>query len=288
MILLLYFASNSFIFKTHQSLLMKRINKVLIIIISCLISITNIQAQRDSSKTKISLSTDIMNRYVWRGASLSTAPIIQPSLNFQVNNFTIGAFGSYSINRQDLSETDLFVSYSFMEELFSLTVTDYFFPAQSIPNNKYFNYSKNETGHIFEGAISFNGIKNIPFFLMIATNFYGADAKKINSESTSSKFNQSDGNQFSTYIELGYSFIINDTELNTFLGFNLNKPKEANSETGYIGETGFYGNTMGVVNLGLTASKYITISKKYSLPIQTSLIINPMAENIFIVCGISF
>lgn len=268
---------------------MKRINKVLTIIISCLIFIPNIQAQqKDSSKTSISLSTDVVSRYVWRGALLSTAPSIQPSLQINVNNLTIGTWGAYSFNGKDGAEADLFATYSFMKNLFSFTITDYFFPNQTIKNNNYFNYNNDKTGHVFEGSLSFNGTANIPFSLMIATNFYGADAKKINNDPTSAKFNQKDGNQFSTYVEIGYPFKINNTKLNTFLGFTPNKPKSANTSIGYIGESGFYGNTMGVVNIGLTASKNINISSKYSLPLQTSLIINPMAENIFFVCGISF
>jgi hypothetical protein len=42
-----------------------------------------------------------------------------------------------------------------------------------------------------------------------------------------------------------------------------------------------------VVNLGITVSKEIKISDSFSLPLTTSFIINPQAENVFLVLGIS-
>jgi len=52
------------------------------------------------------------------------------------------------------------------------------------------------------------------------------------------------------------------------------------------GETGFYGSSFGVVNLGITATKKIKITKDFSLPLKASFITNPQAENIFFVVGL--
>ena len=153
--------------------------------------------------------------------------------------------------------------------MLTVTATDYYLPKEDTLNH-YFNYKKNETGHLFELSAKFLGTDKIPFTLLVATNVYGADAKKSNSD-----------NQFSTYVEAGYNFKIQDTECNAFLGFTPNKP-DVNK-----GETGFYGPGPGVINLGVTATKEIKITDKFSLPVSTSLITNPQAENIFLVFGIS-
>ena len=133
-----------------------------------------------------------------------------------------------------------------------------------------FNYKKKETGHLFELSAKFLGTDRIPFTLQVATNLYGADAKKYNGD-----------NQYSTYIELGYNFGIGETSCNAFLGFTPNKPDTEKEETGY------YGSGPGVINLGITGSKEIKITDKFSLPVNASLITNPQAEDIFLVFGIS-
>lgn len=261
-------------------------NLILMFTIS-LFAIITLSAQEKESKLDFSLGSDIMNRYVWRGTQFSTGPSIQPGFELSAGNFAFGAWGAYSFNGLDGAETDLYLSYTFMKDMFTATFTDYFFPNELIAKNKYFNYDKDVTGHVFEGSLSFNGTEKLPLSLLFAANFYGADAMKVIDDVNSTDFNQTDGIQYSMYLELGYSLQLKETNLDLFAGFTPNNPKKADATTGYIGENGFYGETMGFVNIGLTASKEIQISEKFSLPIQTSLITNPMSENIFIVFGFS-
>ena len=184
------------------------------------------------------------------------------------------------------AEFDLYLSASFVDEMFTLTLTDYYFPDTS--DYKYFQYNKDKTGHILEGALSFNGTEKVPVSLMVAINFYGADAQKINDDINSPDFKTRSGIQYSTYIELGYAFKIKEMEMNAFAGMTLNKPKAADSITGYPGETGFYGTGLGVVNLGLKASKSVKVTDTYSIPLSCAVIANPQAEKVFLVFGISF
>jgi hypothetical protein len=72
------------------------------------------------------------------------------------------------------------------------------------------------------------------------------------------------------------------------MGFNCTSPRKADSSTGYAGEQGFYGNSFGVVNLGITVKKSIPITNRYSLPISTSLITNPQSGKVYFVVGVSF
>jgi len=152
----------------------------------------------------------------------------------------------------------------------TLMVTDYFFPDGTETSNDYFQYDYDRTGHIFEGALMFNGTENIPLSLMVATNFAGADAR-------------TSGNalQYSTYIELGYSASVKDTSCDFFIGGTPNNPDTEK------GESGFYGPHEGIINIGVKAEKKIPVTEKFVLPLNVSVITNPQQQNIFFVLGIS-
>jgi hypothetical protein len=118
--------------------------------------------------------------------------------------------------------------------------------------------------------VKFNGTDKIPVSLMIATNFAGADARTADNKL-----------QYSTYIELGYSTKVGENSLDIFIGGTPTNPDQDK------GESGYYGPRAGIVNLGLTVGRDIQISEKYALPVNVSLIVNPVQENIFLVFGIS-
>lgn len=271
--------------------LMKRLYYTILIIFSCMAILPGqVIAQADSSATKssISVGSDLMSRYIWRGTQFSTGPSIQPTFEFGYGNFAIGTWGAYSFNGADGAEADIYLSYTFAKDMFTIAVTDYFFPNEVGGINNYFEYNKNKTGHIFEPSLSFNGTESFPLTLYVAANVYGADAKRLNDDPNSADFNTETGNMYSIYAELGYSLQVNEVGLDIFAGFTPTQPKAADSSTGFIGESGFYGDYWGFVNIGATASREIQITDKYAIPVSASLIANPMAENIFIVFGFSF
>jgi hypothetical protein len=232
---------------------------------------TPVSAQEKTCKSKLDLSADIMSRYIWRGLNLGgSSPSIQPNMEFSCGKFALGAWGAYSFDHSITNqEADLYASYT-IADLISLTATDYFLPNEDTLPNHYFNYKKDQTGHLFELSAKFLGTEKVPLSLMVATNVFGADTRKSNGDM-----------QYSTYIELGYSFKIATTPCNAFMGFTPNKPDKSK------GETGYYGDSPGVINLGITATKDIRITDSFSLPVNASLITNPQAENIFLVFGIS-
>lgn len=242
-----------------------------------------------TGKSHINLGADLVSRYIWRGIQLEgNAPNIQPFFTYRTGGFEAGVWGAFSLSGNNHSqEIDLHVSRSFAKNMFTVTVTDYFFP-EEFGNYNYFKYGKNITGHIFEGTLAFNGAKKFPLTVLVATNFFGADAARIGGDPESPDFNKKTGIQYSTYVELGYPFQVKNVEINTFVGFNATSPRKANTYTGYRGESGFYGTGLGVVNLGFTASKAIQITKKYTLPLMVSLVTNPQSGKIYFVFGISF
>ncbi len=75
--------------------------------------------------------------------------------------------------------------------------------------------------------------------------------------------------QNSTYFELVYSFSILDIFLGAGKGFYTTDGK------------------FNIVNLGISVSKNIKITEKFSLPVSASFITNPQAEKVHFVFGIS-
>jgi hypothetical protein len=219
-----------------------------------------------------SVGSDIMSRYVWRGMDFGASPSIQPYVEYSNSGFAVGAWGAYSVTGSQGQEADLYLSYTFLNDMITIGVTDYFFPNDLMADN-YFNYKSGETGHLYEAALSFNGTENLPLSLLIATNFYGDD---LDSEGNS---------RFSSYAELGYSLeTATGVSIDVFTGANLTAQSAADKEAEL---DGFYGNKAGLINVGATAGKEIEITEKFSLPVSASLITNPMAGNIFFVFGIS-
>jgi hypothetical protein len=78
---------------------------------------------------------------------------------------------------------------------------------------------------------------------------------------------------YSSYFEAGYTFAIQENSADLFLGFTPT--------------AGAYGNTLGVVNIGITGYRKIKISNDFELPLKTSLIFNPQSSNVFFVFGIT-
>lgn len=221
------------------------------------------------SKFSLDPGGSLVSRYVWRGTDFGNSPAIQPSLELGYSNLALGAWGSYSTNDANFQEADFYLSYTF-QEMFTLMVTDYFFPNGRATENDYLHYMSDSTGHVFEGSVSYNGTEKIPFSLLVATNFAGADAHDENGDL-----------QYSTYIELCYTTAIGNTNLDVFVGATPNNPDKDK------GESGYYGPDAGIVNFGLTGSRDIKVSDSFSIPVSVSVIANPMHENIYFVFSIS-
>ena len=248
--------------------------KVTLLISIFLFSFTIIFAQEEEKTEKkkdtLTIGVDLMSRYIFRGTELGGAsPSIQPSLEYSRGKFTVGLWGAYSTSPTGAQEADFYVSYAITKNI-GITVTDYFFPTDD-GNYKYFDYDKLTTGHLLEASVSYSGTKKLPLSILLATNFYGSDPIRFNTDGTRKDI------QYSTYAELGYAF----KKFDAFIGFNLTNPDEE------LGETGFYGDTFGVVNLGITANRDVKITKNFDLPLTFSLITNPQAQKIFFVFGIS-
>jgi hypothetical protein len=216
-------------------------------------SVVEVKAQ-DEESSPFSAGADFMSRYVWRGLDYGGAPSIQPCLEFSTGGFAIGAWGAYTTafaaaNDKGVQEMDLYATYTFAD-IFTVGVTDYFFPQESDYNYNYFDYGSDSSAHVLEGMVSFNGLEGLPLSLLVGVNLVNDDDNSV-------------------YFELGYSLSV----LDLFIGAGNGV---------YTSEGGFV-----VVNVGISSSKEIPITENFSLPVSASLITNPDAKQIHLVFGIS-
>jgi hypothetical protein len=225
------------------------------------------------TRSEFNFNADAVSRYIWRGINLGGAsPHIQPGIEYSIGNLAVGAWGSYGLGAgSEITELDFYISYS-LAEYFTVTVTDYFFPSD-IPfaRENYFNLRKGETGHTIEGMVSFNGTPGFPVSVTFAMNLYGVDGLDENGNNYNAK-----------YLELGYTATFRETGITTFAGMALDNPKTR------AGAVGFYGDSRGIINLGLSLSKSIRVTDILSIPVFSTLIFNPEAQNIFLVAGLNF
>ncbi len=272
---------------------MKNTFTFLFLVVLLIIMQANLGVAQESSEpyetvkapAQFNLGADLVSRYIWRGRDYGNSPSVQPNISFSVAGFKIGAWGSYGlaqstkkindttlVNMGHYAELDLYVCYTY--KWFTLQVTDFFFPNPLNANdgNKYYNYKNATTGHTLEGCLMFAGPEKFPLQLCVSTFFYGADKGK----DSLGIYGAGSTNNYSTYIEAAYIFKLKK------IGVDL-KPFAAAIAFG----SAWYGDYAGFVNCGLTASKTIPITEKFSLPIYVSAITNPQAESVFLVVGIT-
>ena len=230
---------------------MKRITSFLLFLFAIIMLwTTTIQviAQEEEKRSPIDIGVDLMSRYVWRGTDYGSSPSIQPYLELGLGGFALGVWGAYTTNLPGVQELDLYATYTF-SDVVTIGITDYFFPDE-IFGYDYYEFRGDSSAHILEGMASFNGLENLPLTFMVGYNF-------------------AYDSQNSTYFELGYSFSILDIFLGAGNGFYTTDGK------------------FNIVNLGISVSKDIKITEKFSLPISASFITNPQAEKVHFVFGIS-
>lgn len=245
-------------FKTTISML-KRI--IILFFFIIIIFSGKLYAQsEENSDWSASIGSDIVSRYIWRGISSSKTPALQPYLEVSYKGVTLGTWASYTMGEETLQEVDLYISYSLGN--FTLTISDYFVYEDTLASSSFYNYDENTTSHILDAQLSFEGPESFPIKATLSTLVYGAD-KNINGDKN-----------YSTYIELGYPFIINDISIMPFAGAALN--------------SGLYNSKAGFINCGITGEAEINITENFSIPLGVSLITNPLDENVFVVVKLSF
>ena len=215
---------------------------------------------QDSTGVSFTVNADLVSRFVWRGFDYGNAPAVQPTLEANYKNFTLGAWGSQSISSNTGGlEADLFASYSFNFGL-SVGITDYHFHGESlilaknlpdttntviIPERSgdYFDF---ENTHFLEANLDYE-IKN--WYVSLNYMFYNASDD--------------------IYAEIGYNY----KNLTLFVG--------GGNEV-YTSDGNFK-----VCNTGFTIARELRITENYSLPVFGTFVINPDLEQVHMLFGVN-
>ncbi len=251
----------------------KNVFTLAFIALNCLATL-RAKAQTSEPSSPFKITADLVSSYIFRG-SIATAgptPNFQPTLSYTKGKCEIGIWGS----------TDFTGSYKEFDPYLFVTsrqlkfgITDYNW---NFNKANYFNYNNSVTGHRIEGTVGFLGSKTIPVSITWNTMFYGFDKNSVDSIRQA----------YSTYIELVYS----KGATSLFFGF-----------TPWSGLYNNYGVTafdpkagkksFSVVNVGASFTKSLKITEAFSLPLKTTLIINPSAsysrnDYVHLVFGLTF
>jgi hypothetical protein len=215
-----------------------------------------------ASAQEFSISTDLVSRYVWRGAQFSDAPAIQPGLNFSKGGFSAGAWGSYSFDNI-APECDLYASYDFDFGL-GLVVNDYFFPKDPLSSSdmsgNYFTYKKLPVIDVTTGdTIGYASPHTYEIGLSYSVGKLSFGAYKYLN------------NAKDFYVEVGYA-------LNDNLGLIVGAGNQLYT----------YSSKFNVCNIGLSYSKEVSLTETFKVSPFASFIVNPNREQAMLVVGVSF
>ncbi len=214
----------------------------------------------------LSASADLVSRYNWRGLDFGNAFSVQPALKCQAGGWKAGFWGSYS---SEIDEIDTWTSYTFGTDnagSFTALITDYYFPSAGV---RYFNFNDYDDAdgagaHLIELGLSWAGPASFPITLSGYMN--------VHNEA---------GN--CAYFQADYVTKVDDLDLTLWLG----------GTTGSTENPVFYGSAerpvddLQVINLGVKATRVLSLSEGHSVPLSVAFILNPQQEVTYLILAIS-
>lgn len=204
---------------------------------------------------QLSVDLDIQSRYIWRGSDFGNSPSIQPGLSYAIGGLEVGLWSAYATNGNPAgTEVDLWASYTYNTDAgdFSFYATDYTFPVHHTGMTGAQTWFDSDA-HYIELGLGYAGTEDLPVTLFAGMFVHNDDDNSV-------------------YVELGY---------------------DADPIALFIGMTPFesaaYGTSgAGIINMGITGSRELAITNSFSIGLSSSLIVNPNAENVHMLVGLSF
>ena len=253
---------------------------------------------------KLSLTVDIVSRYLWRGQSWGGNYVaVQPTIEYAVTpKLTLGFWATTNFKNdyfypdgvtsgKGYQETDFYVTYQ-VKDFLQFQIWDYYWPSvEKVEgvDNSFFNYGKDGVKTV-DAMLYFDfseGYK-YPFNATISTLVAGNDFR-YDSNDENPKQN------FTTYLELGYTFtLFEKSSMKALQGIELDLVigSVLNNKAGYYSYADY--DKVSFCNLGIKATKEIDLGKGITMPLSLNYVHNGAKENTetfgknFLVAGISF
>lgn len=183
-----------------------------------LMSLISANLQAQDTLNNWTLGTEFFNRWNWRGISYTKTPIMQPFIEYNYQNFTFGAWGSYSLVNSIATEADLFISYDTPFGM-KIDMNDYYNPFEDKVSGEYFRF---KDAHIFDLVLT----QSLANFDLSAAWFLNYD----NDVYFEAKYHFKD---FSLFAGGGNHYYTSDGKFNiTNFGIELEKEIRINSDFG--------------------------------------------------------
>lgn len=224
----------------------------------------NVSAQDETGEeSPFSIGADIYSNYIWRGTKFG-GPSIQPSVSVTFGGFTAGIWGSYGLKTGSIFttkgdtlsglssyfETDPYIAYEFPFGL-SIGVTNYYYEGD------FTNLSDTLGSHAFEANLGYS-IKG----MWVKANYI------INQAGGAGSLGGD------MYFELGYDF----KNFGAFVG--------AGNGWHTLDIDGK--DKFNICNIGLQATKDITVTETFTIPVTGQIVVNPDTKGIYMAVGLSF
>lgn len=227
--------------------------KMILLAIAAFATVTPRIAAQD--KVETSIAADFVSGYIWRGQDLGNVSI-QPGAGIAYKGFSLGAWGSVGIDKEDTKELDITAAYK--TGGFNVGITDYWF--NNTADARYFMYKSHRTAHVFEANVGYDfGVVSLQWY----TNFAGNDGR-----------NKDGDRAYSSYVEASAPFKLGGADWTATVGAVPYR-------------TDFYSDADGfaITNVTLKASKDIKVTRSFSLPIFAAVTANPSDGKAYLAIG---
>jgi hypothetical protein len=221
-------------------------------------------AQDDSLKhIPVEGSLQLENMHLWRGQEVVDEFTLATEIYYtdKSRTFKFGLWGGSGLNGK-FKEFDYYFNYSKSGLTFAIWDIYNFSPNAEYNNKQFFNYNARETGRFIDASLSYRFQDNFPVKLFWATILFGRDRGALNER-----------NRYSTYTEVSFPVLSQGMNIDIGIGgaFALRRERDLN---GKKLNSHFYGNTPGIININLQASRQLDLLG-YKLPVSLFAMWNP-------------
>lgn len=218
-----------------------------------------------SSDNSFVPQADLTSQMIYRGEARGTSPHILPALGFNSGNANLTFKGIQPINFYPDSDAFQELVTQFSYTLETSTNVDITPKIQNRFDTRMplLEFDEASTGHLLQSKLEISGQGDIAPDITASYSFWGRNAIEP-----------------TMYIEAGTNFAIGESELRPFVS------GQQSEEGGFVDLD--YDGDFVINQVGMEASRDISLSSSTSIPMNILLAVNPKTEQVFTALSVSF